>query len=163
MMPPAHFKTLIEALVAKIGTADEALIAAVDLAVLVALADGTIDADEKSALTATLEALMRGRMAPHVVRHLIRESKNQIENAGAEARARAVGRELANHGAADDGLRLGLAIAFASDGLSETERACLAQVAKAAGMSDARFAALAAAAANPPAPVEEEAVHDGGT
>jgi len=154
MKPGAHFKTLMDALVAKLGDADEALIAAVDLAVLVAVADGTIDAAERVALTSMLEALMRAQVAPAVVRHLVRESKNQIDSAGPEARAKAIGRQLADHGAADEGLRLALAIAFASEGLCDTERARIAIVARAAGVSDARFAALAAAAAAPP-PVEQ--------
>src|ERR1700677_2239399 len=108
----------MDALRAKLGDHDEALIACVDLAVLVAMADGTIDADERAALSAGLDSLMRAQMAAPVVRHLIRESKNQIETAGPEARAKVIGHQLADHGAADEGLRLALAIAFSSDGLS---------------------------------------------
>jgi tellurite resistance protein len=149
--PSAHVKILMDALVAKLGDAEQAFIAAIDLAVLVALADGAIDASEKAALATSLEALMRCHVAPPVVRHLIRESKDQIEAVGPEARARAIGHQLADHEAADEGLRLALAIAFSSEGLCESERARIAQVAKAAGISDARFAALVTAAANPPA------------
>jgi tellurite resistance protein len=85
-----------------------------------------------------------------VVRFLVRESRNQIEVAGPSARARAIGRQLAERDAADEGLRLGLAIAFASDGFSAPERERLAMVAKAAGMSEARLDALAASAASSP-------------
>ena len=156
MKPSAHIKSLIEALLAKLGDQDEALIATVDLSVLVAMADGTIDADERAALTVALESLMRAQMAAPVVRHLVRESKNQIEGDGPEARAKAIGRQLADHGAADEGLRLALAIAFSSEGMCDLERERIALVARAAGVSDARFAALvstaaSAAAAPPPA------------
>jgi tellurite resistance protein len=152
--PSAHVKSLMDALRAKLGDQDEALIACIDLAVLVAMADGTIDADERAALTAGLDALMRAQMAAPVVRHLIRESKNQVEAAGPEARAKVIGRQLADHAAADEGLRLALAIAFSSEGLSDLERERISVVARAAGVSDARFAALVTAAAAPP-PDEE--------
>jgi tellurite resistance protein len=152
----AQIKQLMDALTAKLGDADEAIQAAVDLAVLVAAADGTIDAAERAALTASLESLMRGSVAAPVVRHLVRESRNQIEAAGPTARAKSIGRQLADHGAADEGLRLALAIAHASDGLAQVEREHIAIVAKAAGVSEARFAALVASATAPP-PVSEEA------
>jgi tellurite resistance protein len=147
----------MDALRAKLGDQDEALMASVDLAVLVAMADGTIDADERAALAAALESLMRAQVAAPVVRHLIRESKNQIDADGPEARAKAIGRQLADHGAADEGLRLALAIAFSSDGLCDLERERISLVARAAGVSDARFAALVAAAAAAP-PADGEAV-----
>jgi tellurite resistance protein len=151
----ARIKPLIDALSAKLGDTEEAFAAAVDLTVLVASADGTIDAYERVALTATLESLMRGAVAPLVVRHLVRESRNQIEAAGAEARARSIGHQLADHEAGDEGVRLALAIAYASEGLSDVERQHIAVVAKAAGISDTRFAALVASAASPPPAPEE--------
>jgi tellurite resistance protein len=153
--PNAHIKSLMDALRAKLGDADEALIASVDLAVLVAMADGTIDPDERAALTAALDAVMKAQMAAPVVRHLIRESKNQIDAEGPQARAKAIGHQLADHGAADEGLRLALAIAFSSEGMCDVERDIIAVIAEAAGVSDARFAALVASAAAPPPPDEE--------
>jgi tellurite resistance protein len=149
MKPIAHVKQLVDALAAKLGDGDDAAVATVDLTVLVAAADGTIDAEEKAALAATLEAILRGTVALQVVRHLLRESKNQIDSAGTDARARAIGRLLAEHGAADEGLRLALGIAYASEGLSSSERELIAAVAKAAGASPARFEALVAEAAAP--------------
>jgi tellurite resistance protein len=157
MSSTAHLKPLVDVLAAKLGDGDDAAVATVDLAVLVAAADGVIDAEEKAALTTMLEALMRGTVAPQVVRHLIRESKNQIEAAGADARARSLGLLLANLGAADEGLRVALAMAHASDGLSAVERELIATVAKSAGVSPGRFDALvnAAAAPQPSEPSEE--------
>jgi tellurite resistance protein len=146
----------MDALRAKLGDADEAMIASVDLAVLVAMADGTIDPDERAALTTALEAVMQAHVAAPIVRHLIRESKNQIEAAGPEARAKTIGRKLADHGAGDEGIRLALAIGHSSAGLSDVERDRIAVVAHAAGVSDARFAALVASAAAPPPPEADE-------
>jgi tellurite resistance protein len=146
--PSADVKSLMDALQAKLGEGDEAAVAAVDLAVLVAMADGAIDTAERAALASSLEAVMGAAVAPPVVRYLVRESRNQIEVAGANARARAIGRQLAERGAADEGLRLALAIAFASDGLSDPEREIIARVAKAAGVSEARLEALVTAAAH---------------
>jgi tellurite resistance protein len=145
----AHIKSLVDALRAKLGDGDDAIIASVDLAVLVAMADGTIDSDEREALTAALEAVMGARVAAPVVRHLVRESKAQIDGDGPEARAKAIGRQLAEHGAADEGLRLALAIAFSSEGMCDVERAIIAAVAQAGDVSDARFAALVTSAAAP--------------
>jgi tellurite resistance protein len=156
MKPGAHIKPLVAALCARFGGDDEGITTSVDLAVLVAAADGTIDADERAALTASLEAIMGSTVAPTVVRYLVRESRNQIEAAGAEARARAIGGVLADHGAVDDGLRLALAIAFSSGGLSAPEREVIAVVAKAAGVSESRLEALIAAAAAPRVEAAEE-------
>src|SRR6185437_2510762 len=121
MRGSAHIKALVDAFCARFGGDDLGITTAVDLAVLVAAADGTIDADERAALTASLEAVMRSTVASTVVRYLVREARNQIEAVGAEARARAIGGVLAAHDAADDGLRLALAIAFTSGGLSDPE------------------------------------------
>jgi tellurite resistance protein len=151
----ADIKPLVDAFCARFGADDEGIVTAVDLAVLVAVADGTIDADERAALAASMEVIMGATVAPTVVRYLIRESRNQIQAAGADARARAIGGILAARNATDEGLRLALAIAFASGGLAQSERDAITHVAKAAGATDARLEALiksAASRAQEPAP-----------
>jgi hypothetical protein len=145
--PNPVIEPLIAAFLAPFGADDEGIVTAIDLAVLVALADGTIDAAERAALAGGIEAVMGSTVAPAVVRHLVRESRNQIEAAGIEARARAIGGVLAARGAVDEGLRLALAVAFASDGLAAGERARIGEVAKAAGATEARLDGLIAAAA----------------
>ena len=157
MKPSAHIKPLVDTFTKHFGADDEGIVTAVDLAVLVAAADGTIDADERAALTASLEAIMGATVAPTVVRYLVREARNQIEAAGADARARAIGGLIRARDATDDGLRLALAIAFTSGGLSDPERAIIATVAKAAGASDARLEALIKSASDRAAapPAEE--------
>jgi tellurite resistance protein len=159
--PTAHVKSLVEAFCARFGADDEGITTAVDLAVLVAAADGTIDPDERAALNASLEAIMGASVSHQVVRYLVRESRNQTAAVGPDARARAIGGVLAAHRAVDEGLRLALAIAFASEGLSAPEREVIALVARTAGASETRLEALIAAAAAPLVEAEPEAEAEG--
>jgi tellurite resistance protein len=146
--PDPKLKMLTAAFLARFGADDEGVSTAVDLAVLVAVADGVIDAAERAALAGAIEVVMGATVAPSVVRHLVLESRNQILAAGTEARARAIGGALAARGAIDEGLRMALAIAFASEGLAAMERAHIATMARAAGVTDARLEGLITAARN---------------
>jgi tellurite resistance protein len=134
--------SLIEALNARLQSDDGGLTAAIDLAVLVAAADGQIDRAEQAALAASLEGLVGSQLDPAVVRHLIRESRDQIQAVGPELRARAIGEFLAAHDAALEGLRLAIAIGYASEGLSAVERERITRVAQAAGVGVERVDAL---------------------
>ncbi|MEP7122448.1 MAG: TerB family tellurite resistance protein [Byssovorax sp.] len=142
MKPSPTIRPLVAALRARFDSSDEGLNAVVDLAVLVALADGTIDEAEMAALAESIGTLVGGMLDPRMTRHVVRESRAKIEAVGVEARAKAIGASLAAHGAADDGVRLGLAIALASDGVSELERARVELVAVAAGVDPATFDAV---------------------
>ncbi|MFO0758157.1 MAG: hypothetical protein U0359_16800 [Byssovorax sp.] len=143
MKPSPALPAIISALTARYASNDEGMTALVDLAVLVALADGKIDNDEMASLAASLEAVVGSKLDRAIARYLILQSRKQIDDLGAEARAEAIGESLAQHGAAEDGLRLAFTIAWVSEGLSADERARIALVAKAAHVSDERFAALA--------------------
>jgi tellurite resistance protein len=134
---------LVDRLLAHFPAGDEGLMALVDLAVLVAAADGRIDDAEMAALTESIEAIASGRLGASLARHLVEESCAQIRAIGPEACARLVGEVLAKHHAAEEGLRLGLAVAWASEGVSAEERERLDLVARAAGVSAARLAELA--------------------
>jgi tellurite resistance protein len=140
----ASFKPLTDALLARFGDSDEGLTTAVDLAVLVAMADQHIDEAEMAALVASIEGLLGTRLSVAVAKHLVTQSRAKARSAGAEARARAVGASLKFHDAAEEGLRLALAVAWASEGLAEAERALLAVVAGTAGVTGERLDALAA-------------------
>jgi tellurite resistance protein len=133
---------LVDALLVHFPAGGEGLIALVDLAVLVAVADGHIDDAEMAALTESIEAIAGGRLGVVLARPLVEESCAQIRAIGPEASARLVGEVLAKHRAAEEGLRLALAIAFASEGMSAVERERVDQVAKAAGVSAARLGEL---------------------
>lgn len=133
---------LVDALLVHFPAGDEGLIALVDLAVLIAVADGYIDEPEMAVLTESIEAIAGGRLGTTLARPLVEESCAQIRAIGPEASARLVGEVLAKHDAAEEGLRLGLAIAYASDGVSAPERERLEQVARAAGVAAARVSEL---------------------
>jgi tellurite resistance protein len=136
---------LIDELLAHFPAGDAGLIALVDLTVLVAIADGTIDGAELRALTESMQAIVGSRLEPSLVDHLVTESLSQIRSLGAESCARDIGEVLAAHHAGDDGIRLAVAIAVASDGLSEPELLRIGEVAHAAGVSPARLDELIAA------------------
>lgn len=142
MKPSPALRTLIESLTARYASSDEGLNALVDLAVIVALADGKIDIDEMASLAASLEAIVGSKLDRQIARHLVHQSRKMVEDTGAEARAEAIGESLAQHGAAEEGLRLAFTIAWVSEGLSADERARIALVAKAAQVSDERFEAI---------------------
>ena len=142
MKPSPSISPLVAALRDRFDSSDEGLNAVVDLAVLVALADGTIDETEMAALAESIGTLVGGMLDPRMNRHVVRESRAKIEAAGVEARAKAIGASLAAHGAAEEGVRLALAIAMASEGVSEVERTRVELMAVAAGVDPATLARL---------------------
>jgi tellurite resistance protein len=133
---------LIDDLLAHFPAGDEAFITVVDLAVLVALADGRIDGAEMEALAESIEAMVGARLDAPLIGHLVTESRAQIRAVGPEACARAIGAVLAAHGAAEEGLRLALAVAWASEDVSAVELERIEQVAQAAGVADERVVEL---------------------
>lgn len=114
----------------------------IDLGVLVASADGTVDDREREMLLEVFQTLMNTSLTPEVVDHLITASLEVIEAAGAESRARLVAAILMDCDAVEPGVRVALAIAFASQGLTKAERTVVGRIASAAGLSAARLAAL---------------------
>lgn len=130
---------LVEALLAHFPAGDEGLIALVDLAVLIALADEHIDAAEMAALTESIEAIGGGRLGGALARHLVEASCAQIRAIGGDTCARLAGEVLAARDAGEEGLLLGLRIAQVSEGVSAVERARLSQIARAAGVREARL------------------------
>ena len=104
----------------------------VDLGVLVASADGTVDKREREMLADVFQALLETTIPNEVVDHLVTASLEVIEAAGAESRARLVGEILNDCGAAEPGLLVALAIAFASEGLTPAERTVIDRIARAA-------------------------------
>lgn len=139
MKPSPILRPLIAALRARFDSSDEGLNAIVDLAVLVAVADGTIDQAEMAALAESLGALLGGVLDPRMARLVVRESRAKIEADSPEVRAKAIGESLAAHDAVDEGLRFALAIGWASEGLSTVERDRTLLVALAAGADAARL------------------------
>jgi tellurite resistance protein len=114
----------------------------IDLGVLVAMADGTIDDRERELLLEIFQALLGTSLTVEVVDHLVTASLEVIEAAGAESRARLVAAILRDCDAAEPGVRVALALSFASQGFSEPERKVVERIALAAGLGPARLAEL---------------------
>jgi tellurite resistance protein len=123
----------VEALCTRFQSNEAGVAATIDLAVLVATADGRIDPAEMAALTVSLEAATKAQLAPAFVRHLVLASRQQVEATGAAAHAKLIGESFAAQGCVDEALRVALLVAMASDGLSHVERERIDIVAKAAG------------------------------
>jgi tellurite resistance protein len=116
----------------------------IDLGVLIANADGAVDDQERQLLLEVFQALLETNLSGEVVDALISASVEVIRRAGAEPRARLVGAILNDCGAAEAGLRVALAIALATEGLSAAERAVIDQIGEVTGVSKARIDELAA-------------------
>ncbi|CAN5911650.1 hypothetical protein BH11MYX4_BH11MYX4_69290 [soil metagenome] len=114
----------------------------IDIGVLVASADGKVDMREREMLLDVFQTLLDTSLTAEVVDHLVTASLEVIEAAGAESRARLVAQILQDCNAVDAGVRVALAIAFASQGLNEAERKVIKRIADAGGMPPARLAQL---------------------
>ncbi len=114
----------------------------IDLGVLVAGADGTVDDKERELLLDVFQTLLETKLTPEVLDHLVTASLEVIEAAGSEARERLVAAILADCDAVEPGILVALAVAFASEGLSSSERAVITRIAREAGLEDAALERL---------------------
>jgi tellurite resistance protein len=114
----------------------------VDIGVLVASADGTVDERERAMLLDVFQTLLDTTLTPEVVDHLITASLEIIEAAGSESRARLVGSMLRDCDAVEPGVRVALGLAYASHGLVKDERIVIEGIAIAGGVSAKRLAEL---------------------
>jgi tellurite resistance protein len=112
----------------------------VDIGVLVAHADGKVDAREREMLLDVFQALLETTLTAEVVDHLVTASVEVIEAAGAESRARLAGAILRDCEAVEAGVRVALAI----HGLSPEEARVIERIASAGGLSAERVAELTA-------------------
>jgi tellurite resistance protein len=112
--------------------------------VLIANADGTIDERERALLSEVFQALLETNVTPEVVDALISASVEVIDKAGADARSRLTAAILRDCDAAEPGLRVAIAMAFASEGLTNAERGVIDKIAAAAGVSQERVEELIA-------------------
>lgn len=121
----------------------------IDVGVLVANADGTVDDHERAMLSDIFQTLLDTKLTSDVVDHLVTASIEVIRKAGTGPRIRLIGAILKDCDAGVDGLTVALAVAFASEGLSPKERAVIDELAAAAGVDRAKVQAL----------IEKVAVH----
>jgi tellurite resistance protein len=114
----------------------------IDLGVLVANADGAVDAAEVEALGSIIGALLGARMDGELVGFMAQASIDVANQAGAASRARLVAEILMDCDAVEEGLIVALAVAFASEGLKTSERALIASIARAAEYDAGKLDAL---------------------
>lgn len=128
-------KQILRPVCDRLRSSDQGLTATVDLATLIACADGDIDPDERAALYTTINTLMGDELNEQVLGRLVRSSLDHIGKAGAVTRAHEVGTTLKERGLAEDVVTFGIAIALASRGIDPAERRALDRVAESAGIS----------------------------
>lgn len=116
--------------------------AIIDLGVLVANADGTIDDDEMEALRVIFGRLLRTQLDGDLVGHLVAASREVIDAAGVGSRLRLIAEILRDCDAVEEGIIVALGIAYASEGLSPSERTLITSLAKACDLSSSRLEEL---------------------
>jgi hypothetical protein len=130
---------LVDALLARApGREAAARRLVVDLAVMVASADADIDDFEVLAISA---AMLDAALPPDEARARVEACASAIAERGFDAHLRDVAAGLAWLDAVDEGLRIAIAMAYASTGISRDERAVLDAVAREANVSPADLAA----------------------
>ena len=114
----------------------------IDLGVLVANADGTVDEAELLALRGMFQRLLGEQLSAELVGHLIAASREVIEAAGLGSRLRLLAEILKDCDAVEAGITVALGVAYASEGLSASERSLITDLAHATGLPDNRLEEL---------------------
>lgn len=114
----------------------------IDIGVLVASADGKVDEREREMLLDVFQTLLNTTLTAEVVDHLVTASVEVIEVAGAESRARLIASILRDCEAVEPGVKVALALSFASQGLTKAEAKVVERIATEGGLSSARLAQL---------------------
>jgi hypothetical protein len=114
---------------------NEVFRAAVEAGYLAALADGEVDADEWTTMVRAIELLSVGAVIEWEAETLLEQCAERAKSDGADARAVAVGKELAALGQAEAGLFFASLVARASKGIDKREAEVLKAVGTAAGVT----------------------------
>jgi tellurite resistance protein len=114
----------------------------IDIGVLVASADGKVDEREREMLLDVFQTLLNTRLTAEVVDHLVTASVEVIEAAGAESRARLIAAILKDCDAVEPGVKVAIALSFASQGLTKAEEKVVQRIASEGGLSSARLLEL---------------------
>lgn len=108
---------------------------AVEAGYLTALADGEVDEAEQATMVRAIEILSEGAVVEWEAGTLLDECVERAKLEGAEARAVAVGKELAALGQAQTGLYFAALVARSSNGIDKSEAEVLKAIGAAAGVS----------------------------
>ena len=106
----------------------------VDLATLVANADGTIDPDEMQVLCEALDILLGAAVDQEMAQRLVEASQYMIGRTGAAKHTSAIGKIFAECSVADEAILFGASIGHASGRISDAEREVLHTLGKSAGV-----------------------------
>ena len=131
----------------KFDTSEYSLATVFDLAVLVAAADGTVDAQEMEVLGRTVRDLLGAELTEDELRGMIQGGVDLMNALGVEARTELLAQILKERRASEEALLVMASVAYASEGLAPSERKILEQVATLAGVSDARLGEILASVA----------------
>lgn len=142
MKGEALIREAVEALSDRFERGDYNPTPIVDLGVLVANADGTVDEEELAALQSIFGRLLGTQLDGEIVGHLIEASRRTIDRAGVSARLRLIAEILKDCDAVEEGITVALGVAYASGGLSPSERTMVASLSDASGLSSARLEEL---------------------
>jgi tellurite resistance protein len=115
---------------------------AVEAGYLAALADGTVDAEERETIVKAVHTLSVGAVIEWEAEALLDECSARAEKEGAAARAKACGQELAALGHPEAGLLFAAVVAGATGGIDGREKKVLEAVAEAAGIKKAALGPL---------------------
>src|SRR5579883_3038069 len=121
---------------------NEVFACAVEAAYLAAASDGEVGDDERAAMLAAIEVLSHGAVIEWEHESLLDGCRDRSASGGADARAAAVGRQLAELGHAEAGLLFAAFVAKASNGIDKKESAVLHAIGKAAGVAKNKVTAL---------------------
>jgi tellurite resistance protein len=136
------FAQITDALLLKLATHGYYPTPIIDLGVLVARADGTIDENERLLLKELFRSALDERLPNNVVEHLVNASQEVTRHAGSGPRLRLLADILVDCECEEEGLLVGYAIARVDGGMHEKEAETLADLARFAGVTDARRDAI---------------------
>jgi hypothetical protein len=109
---------------------------------LTGLADGTEDVNERAALVRAIEGLSEGLVLEWEIDGLLSEAHAAIASEGADARAKAIGAQLKELGAAEAGIFIAAVVGLATSGIDKSEASVLEKIGTAAGLAKPQIAAL---------------------
>ena len=115
----------LESLCIRVRAHPRGVACVIDLLTLVASADGVIDDAEIDAITSAVGVLLGGIRLPQYMQLLVRSSVDEIHKLGAAETMLGIAEVLSECRAAEDGLVMSIAIAYASYGMCPPERATI--------------------------------------
>ena len=136
---PRPVTEAVEVLCARFEAGDYNPTPLIDIGALIANADGVVDDEEIDTLRRILQPMLGQEIEAEIVGFLIDASIRVIQADGVDARARLVAEILLDCDAVEQGVKVALGVAFASNGFSDAERAVIEKLARAASFPEARL------------------------